>query len=114
LFEGSNTLAKAGKLEVVLGRTQKRQLQSSLEDCFDEIEANLSRIDVTIQESPAPARLYRSAVEPAKSKWVDLIPSNLFDIRGSWNHCHLVSKQEQWSRLHSSMHAASPTSPMYS
>ena len=44
-------VAQGGQLEVVLGRKQRRELQRALEDRFDRLEKNLSRIDARLAEA---------------------------------------------------------------
>ena len=51
LFEGNTTIGKGGQLEVVLGRKQRRELQRAIEERFDELENNLSRIDARRAEA---------------------------------------------------------------
>ena len=51
LFEGNTTLAKGGKLEVVLGRKQKRDMQRAMADRFSALEQSLASIEVRRAEA---------------------------------------------------------------
>ena len=77
LFEGNRTLVKGGTLEVVLGRSQRRQMQKALEERFDELEQTLNAIDA--RRAQATVEADRSAIFGA----VEMLDSGFDGLNGA-------------------------------